>query len=180
MVYCQHCGKEAHEGERFCKYCGKPLANTANTSVPRMPQTLQPQSPPANKPSHTLRNVAIIVGVVFIVLIALVGISLVALSNSGKNTQTNGQVQVSGTVTFQGSSSNTLYFQNTNESILTSASVVNGHYSVMLTGGQSYNIYTFNPTVFEGERSYAPNSDFSPFYLPSGVTSYTENLAPSS
>jgi len=94
-------------------------------------------------------------------------------------TGTNNQVQVSGTVTFQGDiTAATLYFQNTNESILTSASVANGKYSLMLIGGQSYNIYTNNPTVFEGERGYSPNSDFDPFYLPSGVSTYTENLVP--
>lgn len=89
----------------------------------------------------------------------------------------NNQVQVSGTV--QSMTSGTLYFQNVNRTILTSATIINGQYSVLLIAGQSYNVYGFNPTVFEGERGYSPNSNFNPFYIPLGVTTFTENLVPS-
>ena len=130
-------------------------------------------------------NSKIVIGIVLGIVVGLivglvVGAMLILPTSTTKTgTGTNNQVQVSGTIQSGAITGNTLYFQNVNESMLASAPIVNGQYSVLLTGGQSYNIYSYNPTVFEGERGYSPDSNFNPFYLPSGVTTYTENLVSS-
>jgi hypothetical protein len=86
----------------------------------------------------------------------------------------NTLVQVSGTVQFM--KSGTLYFQNANQTIQTTATVTSGQYSVLLIGGQPYNVYVNNPTIFEEEYGYAPLRDYNSFYAPLGVTTFTENL----
>jgi hypothetical protein len=129
-------------------------------------------------------NKKVIIGTVIGLLIGLaLGVFVSVLFNLPSSFHTgvgvNNQVQVSGTVQAGVISGSTLYFQNINRTILTSASIINGQYSVLLVGGQSYNIYGYNPTVFEGEKGYSPHSNFNPFYLPVGVTAFTENLVSS-
>jgi zinc-ribbon domain len=174
LVYCQYCGKKVDDNEHFCKYCGKPLAHAPNTAY--TPQTVQPSPPTTsnrNKPSHTLRNIVIALGVIFVVIIAIVSISLSGSPNAGSGT--NNQVTVSGTITLDGNNRGVIYFANINGSFETSCAVTNGHYSVLLLGGQSYHTFDYNPN--QDELQY---TDYNPFYVPSGVTTFTENLTPSS
>ena len=124
-------------------------------------------------------NTKIAIGVVIGLVIGLVlGVFVSVLFNLPSSFHTgvgvNNEVQVSGTA--QWATSNILYFQNVNQTIETTATIVNGRYSVLLVGGQSYNIYNSNPTVCEEKFGYAPSSDFQPFYVPLGVTTLTENL----
>jgi hypothetical protein len=136
------------------------------------------QPPPIPQGSSRNRNIVIVTVVIGLVVGLVSGIFVSVLFNLPSSFHTgvgvNNQVQVSGAV--QGMTSGTLYFQNPNETILTSATVNNGHYSVLLVGGQSYNIYSDDPTTFEGLRGYAPSSDFHPFYVPLGVTTFTANF----
>jgi hypothetical protein len=122
-------------------------------------------------------NNRIIVGVVIGLVVGLalgVFIGIAVYPSVHSATGTHNQVQVSGTVTHPyGVTSNTLYFQNLNGSFETSASIVNGRYSVLLIGGQSYNMYDYS-------ASYGGASDYQPFYVPLGVSTFTENLVPSS
>ena len=108
----------------------------------------------------------IIIGIVVVLVVALVlgiGISnYVRLSNT--------PVQVFGTVSPNNVS--ILYFQNLSGTFTTSAPVANGQYSVLLTGGQTYNVYTLPP-------NYGA-SDYKSFYVPLGLPSLKENLVPNS
>ena len=86
----------------------------------------------------------------------------------------NNQVQVSGTVKdYYGTliENGTLYFDSVNKTIETSAPFTNGYYSVLLVAGQSY-------VVFDRYNNIQSNpvGDFNDFYIPLGVTAFTENL----
>ena len=85
-------------------------------------------------------------------------------------TELNNVVQVSGTVSPHNAS--ILYFESLSGTFNTSANVVNGQYSVLLTGGQSYNVFNLPPYAYQ-ENVYKS------FYVPSGITTFTENLVPS-
>lgn len=124
-------------------------------------------------------NKKIVIGTVIGLVVGLaLGVFVSAIFNLPTSFHTgagvSNQVQVSGSV--QSMTSGTLYFQNVNQTILTSATITNGQYSVLLIAGQSYNIYNYNPTTFEGVKGYSPSSYFNPFYMPLGVTTLTENL----
>jgi len=83
------------------------------------------------------------------------------------------QVQVSGTVPNR--TNGTLCFRNLNQTIETTAPITNGEYSVLLVSGQSYNIYyNFVPKI--GEEYYG---NYYTFYVPLGITTFTQNLVPS-
>jgi hypothetical protein len=118
----------------------------------------------------------IIIGVVIGLAVGLVlGFSLSLVINLpstiNKGVGTNNQVQVSGTVDLTGLGNvNTLYFLDLNGTIETSAPIINGHYSVLLIGGQSYKVFDYSTAKI---TSY---SDFNPFYVPLGVTTFTEDL----
>jgi hypothetical protein len=90
----------------------------------------------------------------------------------------NNQVQVSGTV--QNVRYSTLCFVNLNFTIETSAPIntvsgtYNGTYSVLLVGGQSYEVFSDYCPPVSTVRS--TTSDYNPFYVPLGVTTFTENL----
>ncbi len=83
---------------------------------------------------------------------------------------------VSGTVS--GATDNLMDFISvSNQNLTASASIINGRYSVSLVNGQSYQAVT--PS---GDSSYyLPNaSEYSSasatFYVPSGVSTFTQNL----
>jgi hypothetical protein len=117
----------------------------------------------------------IIIGIVIGLVVGLVlgiAISEVIKLPTKTGTGTNNQVQVSGTVTpAYGDTVNTMYFQNLNGTFETSAPLINGSYSVLLLGGQSYNVFDFQP------RSTG-TGDYNTFYVPLGVTTFTENIVP--
>ena len=131
------------------------------------------QIPPPPKSSNKNGRIvaALLIGLVVGLGIGVV-IGDVALSTHN-GAGTNNQVQVSGTVT--GNETNTIYFISLNQTIETSAPIVNGKYSVLLVGGQSYDICDYSPVI--GERVY---STYNQFYVPLGITTLTENLVPSS
>jgi hypothetical protein len=83
------------------------------------------------------------------------------------------QVQVSGTVPNR--TTGTLCFRNSNKTIETTALITNGEYSVLLVGGQSYEIFYGSFPVSWSES----HGDYNAFYVPLGVTTFTENLVPS-
>src|SRR5208282_1919622 len=92
--------------------------------------------------------IGIVIGIVVGLIVGLVVGALLILptSTTKTGTGTNNQVQVSGTVTpAYGDTVNTIYFQNLNGTFETSAPVVNDQYSVLLLGGQSYNVFDFQP-----------------------------------
>jgi hypothetical protein len=126
-------------------------------------------------------NNKIIIGIVVGLVIGLaLGIFVSAFFNlsisKNEGVGTNDQVQVSGTVTFPQGVSNisTIYFLSFNGTLETTASVVDNHYSVLLIGGQSYLITNFR------QSNSGVYSQYNPFYVPLGVTTFTENLVPSS
>jgi hypothetical protein len=82
----------------------------------------------------------------------------------------NNQMQVSGTVPNR--TTGILCFSNLNHSIETTANIINGEYSVLLVGGQSYEVYNDHFPLSDPWYSPAYNQ----FYVPSGVTTFTENL----
>jgi hypothetical protein len=122
-------------------------------------------------------NKKIVIGTVIGLVIGLVlGIFVSVLFNLPSAFHTgvgvNNQVQVSGTVSNE--ENGTLCFRNLNQTIETTATITNGEYSVLLVGGQSYNIY-YNYVPRIGLEAY---SNYNPFYVPLGVTTLTENLVP--
>jgi hypothetical protein len=87
---------------------------------------------------------------------------------------TNNQVQVSGTVPTHGIYY--LCFSSIDRSIETTANVTNGEYSVLLVGGQSYKIFN---NYFPSNDAAWNEPDYNQFYVPLGVTTFTENLVQS-
>lgn len=90
------------------------------------------------------------------------------------NNMTGNQVQVSGTV--QITQTGTLYFIETpwheveNNTVSTSAPIVEGGYSVLLVGGKSYDIFV-NDYPF-----YLSDTPDYTLYVPEGVTTFTANF----
>lgn len=82
---------------------------------------------------------------------------------------TNSQVQVSGTV--YGKQTGTIYFRTSNESVRTSSPITDGKYSVLLVGGQSYDIYIDHYSC----NSVIEDPDFV-LYVPLGVTVFSANF----
>jgi hypothetical protein len=80
-------------------------------------------------------------------------------------TGTNNQVQVSGTV--QKTQTGTIYFRNLNRTIETSAPIIDGKYSVLLVGGQSYDVYV---------NYYSYSTPNYLLYVPSGVATFTADF----
>ena len=67
-----------------------------------------------------------------------------------------------------------LFFSNLNRTIQTTATITNGEYSVLLVGGQSYQVFDGHfPT---DDRVWPTSVDYLTFYVPLGVTTFTENL----
>jgi hypothetical protein len=133
------------------------------------------QIPPLAKSPTRSRNIGIIALIIGLVVGLAFGIGVSFLFNLSSSVHTgvgvNNQVQVSGTVPATPSVS-TLYFRNSNGTMETSAQVINGQYSVLLVGGQSYEVFDYVPPT---DTTYA--GSYYPFYVPLGVTSFTENLA---
>ena len=75
------------------------------------------------------------------------------------------QVQVSGKV--QVTQSGTVRFRNLNRTIDTSVPIANGEYSILLLGGDSYDVYVY----WEGRLQYSYW-----LYVPSGVTTFTADF----
>ena len=82
-------------------------------------------------------------------------------------------VQVSGTVSEQ---KGTIQFVNDNEANSTRydhrAQIVNGYYTILLSGGQTYTVYIGIPGI-TGNVPHSPNQ----VYVPSNVTAFTANFA---
>jgi hypothetical protein len=77
------------------------------------------------------------------------------------------QVQVSGTVSE--TQSGTIEFRNYYGNITSSVPITNGRYSILLVGGQSYDVYIY--LADELDYSYYGYS-----YVPVGVTTFTANF----
>jgi|SRR5208337_1776432 len=114
--------------------------------------------------------IGLIVGLVLGVFIGVLSISPSGILPIKAGAGSNNQVQVSGTV--PNLTTGTLCFRNLNQTIETTTPITNGEYSVLLIGGQSYNIwYNFIPK--SGDEH---TSNYNTFYLPLGITTFTENL----
>lgn len=131
---------------------------------------------PATSPksSHQNKNIRIVVLVIGLVIGLVLGIFVGVMFNLPSSFHTgvgvDNQVQVSGTVT-NNMFTNILVFENTNADFETSVPIVNGRYSVLLVGGQSYDVFGYAVYFF-----MPGSSDYTPFYVPLGVTTFTENL----
>jgi len=79
----------------------------------------------------------------------------------------NNQVQVSGTVSQ--TQNGTIKFISLNGSINTSVPIIKGGYSVLLIGGQSYNVFVYSFGAYSYSHSYS-------LYVPLGVTTFTANF----
>ena len=116
-------------------------------------------------------SIGLVIGLVLGILISVV----FNLPSAGNTTGagTSNQVQVSGTL--QNPQTGTIYFLQLakfydDDAIKTSSQIVNGGYSVMLVGGQSYDIFI---------NRYPDYSDEDPdytLYVPEGVTTFTANF----
>jgi predicted PurR-regulated permease PerM len=86
----------------------------------------------------------------------------------------NNQVQVSGTT--QEEHPSEMYFSSlglvNGSRIQTSSLITNGQYSVVLVGGQSYDVRIYYQPV---GYTYPPSRPYS-IYVPSGVTTFTANF----
>ena len=130
--------------------------------------------PPPPKTPNIWKTLAIALLVVVIIMGAIVGILSTNLLSTNQGTGTNNQVQVSGTVPDR--TSGTIYFSNLDGTIQTSASITNGKYSVLLVSGQSYTASHISSVGHIIDGTFYPYINYNEFYVPSGVTTFTENL----
>lgn len=115
----------------------------------------------------------IIIGLIIGLLIGLAAgfvlFSVAKLQIQNGNTDgtgTNNQVQVSGTI--QDSNVATIKFTNLDGTITSSAPDVNGAYSILLLGNQSYVVQLIYQNGYLGNGLST--------YIPSGVTIFTANF----
>jgi hypothetical protein len=120
--------------------------------------------------------VGLIAGLVLGVFVGVLFISPSGILPINGGTGTNNQVQVSGTVPDR--TSGTIYFSNLDGTIQTSASITNGKYSVLLVSGQSYTASHISSVGHIIDGTFYPYIDYNEFYVPSGVTTFTEDLVP--
>jgi hypothetical protein len=161
--------------------------------------------PPPPKTPNIWKTLAIVLLVVVIIMGAIVGILSANLLSTNQGTPnqgtptptpsptltptatptatpqqtgtgTNNQVQVSGTVPDR--TSGTLYFANLDGTFQTSTSITNGEYSVLLVGGQSYTVSHISSVGHIIDNTFYPYINYNEFYVPLGVTTFTENLVP--
>lgn len=129
-------------------------------------------------------NSKIVMGIVIGIVVGLiVGLAVGAMlilptstSKTGTETKTNNQVQVSGNVPDE--TKGTLYFANLDGTFQASTSITNGEYTVLLVGGQSYTISNSVSAGYILGNTFYPYSDYNGFYVPLGVSTFTENLVP--
>ena len=121
-------------------------------------------------------NSRIIIGIVIGLIVVLVaGVFIGAFFVSPSKTGKSNEAQVSGTVS--GATDNVIDFANTYGNITASAAIINGRYSVSLPNGQSY----VAMTPAGAPSYYPPNASeyytaSATFYVPSGVSTFTQNL----
>ena len=126
--------------------------------------------PPAPPRNRSLLIIALVIGLVIgLVLGIFVSILFNLPSSFHTGIGVNNQVQVSGTV--PDNITGTLYFFNSNRTFEMSTPIINGRFSVLLVGGQSYDIFDY--VSVGGPLGF---SDYNPFYVPLGITTLTENL----
>jgi len=131
--------------------------------------------PPPPKTPNSWKILTIVLLVVVIIMGAIVGILLSTnLLSTKQGTGTNNQVEVSGNVPDK--TSGTLYFSNLNGTFQTSVSVTNSEYSVMLLGGQSYAVSVVSGGGNTIDGTFYPYMNYNVFYVPLGVSTFTENL----
>jgi hypothetical protein len=126
------------------------------------------QIPAPPKSSGRNRSILIVVLVIGLIIGLILGIFVSVVFNLSSSFHRSNYVQVSGTVS--NPSALVLIFRNLNETIETSAQVINGRYSVSLLGGQSYQIWWNRIDMAD-----APNGDVA-LYVPSGVSTFTANF----
>jgi hypothetical protein len=110
-------------------------------------------------------SIGLIVGLVLGILISVFFNLPSVISPTGVGI--SNQVQVSGTV--WDTQTGTIYFRNLNRTIETSAPIIDGKYSVLLIGGQSYEVYV------NYYSSYSSDLDYT-VYVPSGVTTFAADF----
>jgi hypothetical protein len=132
--------------------------------------------PPKNSKNRSVLIVALVIGlVVGLVLGVFISVLFNLPSSFHKGAGTNNQVQVSGTIQETGIIS--IQFISLNGNISTSATVTNGVYSVLVIGGQSYNVNLISST-----DGWQPNGQWGDIaktlslYVPLGVTTFTANF----
>ncbi len=121
----------------------------------------------------------LVTGIVIGLVVGLIlgfAVSTVIKLPTRSGTGTNDQVQVSGNVPDK--TSGTLYFSNLNGTFQTSATVTNSGYSVLLLGGQSYDVSVQSGGGNTIDGTFYPYMSYNVFYVPLGVSTFTENLVP--
>ena len=122
-------------------------------------------------------NKIIVMGIVVGLIVGLVAgvfIGAFFISPSKSVAGKNNQVEVSGNV--PNKTSGTLYFSNLNGTFQTSTSVTNSEYSVLLLGGQSYAVSVMSGGGNTIDGQFYPYMNYNVFYVPLGVSTFTENL----
>lgn len=133
--------------------------------------------PPPPKTPNIWKTLAIVLLAVLIIMGAIVGILSTNLLSTNQGTGTNNQVKVSGNVPDK--TSGTLYFTNLNDTFQTSTSITNSKYSVLLVGGQSYAVSIISGGGNTIDGQFFPYKNYNVFYVPLGVSTFTENLVSS-
>jgi hypothetical protein len=110
--------------------------------------------------------IGLVVGLVLGIFVGVLVISPSGILPSKTGGGTNEQVQVSGTI--QDSSVATIKFTSLDETITSSVPDVNGAYSILLLGNQSYIVQLIY------QNGYIQNGLST--YVPSGVTTFTANF----
>ena len=117
--------------------------------------------------------VGLIVGLVLGVFVGVLVISPSGILPIKSVVGTNNQVQVSGTVSYQYVTS-LVFISTSGTNVSSSAPVVNGQYSVLLLGGQSYTVKLWNPDEYA--VGYGGYEVTLALYVPSGVTTFSANF----
>jgi hypothetical protein len=114
------------------------------------------------------KNKTWLAAIIIVVIVVSAGL-VVIVSTLGNNNQ----VQVSGTL--QSALNGKLYFTSLDGKIQNTATVTNGHYSVLLVGGQSYAVCDngFGQTI---DGTFYPKDTRNNFYVPAGVTAFTKDF----
>lgn len=79
-MYCQHCSRELPQGDRFCKYCGAPVAAPPppGQAPPVQPDRSHQQPPQAEpEPHNSFTKGCLIAVIITVALVILLGIALI-------------------------------------------------------------------------------------------------------
>lgn len=185
MVFCPKCGKPNPEQVNYCSFCGAtlPKAVTTNAQIPEKTKTRKFSGLTVALVILCVVSIATTIGVTAYCVSKIASLNSQISSQNSKisslNSQisdlnstlqhtgfgVNNQVQVSGTVLW--TNVTVIQFSNLAGNVTTTALVTKGSYSVVIVGGQSYNIRLLGSPL-----GYQEILETSTLYVPSGVTTF--------